>query len=152
MITKLIGTGLFSGYVPVAPGTAGSLLCCILLFFLPEVHILYKILVLVMLFFTGAVISARLEREWGKDASKIVIDEITGMYCTMIVAPNTLLFLGAGFLFFRFFDIVKPFPVRLGEKLKEGWGIMADDIFAGIYAALVLRLFTLLVDFLNFSL
>ena len=144
MIKKLIASGLLTGYAPVAPGTAGSLFCCILLYFIPEIRALHKLIILAVLFIIGALISSELEKEWGKDPSKIVIDEVAGMLCTLIAAPKSLVFYGAGFLLFRFFDIVKPFPVKSGEKLKGGWGIMADDILAGLYAALVLQIIILL--------
>jgi len=142
----LIGTGLFSGYAPVAPGTAGSLLCCILVWFLPEMNPLFKIPLFILLFFVGVKVSSDLEKEWGEDPSKVVIDEWAGMYFTLIFIPKNIIFFITGFLLFRFFDIFKPFPVRLGERLKTGWGIMVDDVLAGIYAALILQIVSLLFN------
>jgi len=137
LLSKLIGTVFFIGYFPFAPGTAGSLLCCILLYFVPEINPMYKIIILLFIFIMGVKVSSDLKKEWGNDPSRVVIDEICGMYCTLIFIPKSIKFYLVGFLIFRFFDIIKPFPVRRSEKLKDGWGIMTDDLVAGIYSAIL---------------
>jgi phosphatidylglycerophosphatase A len=73
------------------------------------------------------------------DPSEVVIDEVAGFLVTMLLLPVSLVSVGLGFIFFRFFDIVKPWPVRQSERLKGGFGIVVDDLLAGVYAHLCLR-------------
>lgn len=84
------------------------------------------------------------EKKWGKDSSKVVIDEVAGMLVALLFIPvsfvNVLLALGL----FRFFDILKPLMIRRLEKLPGGWGVMGDDVLAGIYSNIVLQLILLL--------
>jgi phosphatidylglycerophosphatase A len=80
-----------------------------------------------------------LEPEWGHDPQKIVIDEIIGFWIAMIAVPYTAWTLFAGFVLFRIFDIWKPLGIRKMEKFKGGWGVMLDDVLAGIYANIVLQ-------------
>ncbi len=80
------------------------------------------------------------ETFWGRDPGKVVIDEITGMFITFGFIPVNFKILWIGFFIFRAFDIIKPPPIRRLEKLPGGWGIMADDVLAGVYANIVLRL------------
>jgi phosphatidylglycerophosphatase A len=75
---------------------------------------------------------------WGKDSSKVVIDEVAGMLITLLFIPVTVNNLMVGLLLFRFFDIAKPLGIRKMEDLPKGWGVMADDVLAGIYAHIVL--------------
>jgi phosphatidylglycerophosphatase A len=74
-----------------------------------------------------------------KDPSEVVIDEVAGFLVTMLLLPISLVNVGLGFILFRFFDIVKPWPVRQSERLKGGVGIVVDDLLAGVYAHLCLR-------------
>lgn len=153
-----LATGAGSGFFPKAPGTAGSALAIIILFFVdnfssPGYLILTSIIVLV-----GILSASRAEDFLNKqDPSEVVIDEIAGILVTVAFLPANGFVLLAGFVFFRFFDIAKPWPVRQAEeagewlakqfpsnqylaKNKGGIGIMLDDIFAGVYANLLLRL------------
>jgi phosphatidylglycerophosphatase A len=84
-----------------------------------------------------------LEASWGKDSSKIVLDEVVGMLVTMCGHPLGWRPLLVGFIAFRFFDIVKPLGIRRTERLPGGWGVMVDDIAAGIYASIVIVLWLL---------
>jgi phosphatidylglycerophosphatase A len=77
-------------------------------------------------------------REGSHDPSKVVIDEIAGQFLTLLFVPVSLVSLVVGFFLFRIADIFKPFPARTAERLPDGWGIMADDLVAGIYAGLAL--------------
>ncbi len=90
------------------------------------------------IFLLGMWSSFVVEKEWGKDSSKVVIDEIAGMCVAILFVPVKWPYLLAGFLLFRFFDIVKPFYIMRLEKLPGGWGVMLDDVGAGLYAHLVL--------------
>jgi phosphatidylglycerophosphatase A len=74
-----------------------------------------------------------------EDPSEVVIDEAAGFYVTLFLLPITWQSVALGFLLFRFFDIVKPWPVRQAERLKGGLGIVMDDLLAGVYAHLLVR-------------
>ena len=136
-----IATGAYSGYSPFAPGTAGTLAA------IP----LYLLLVALDPWLYGAIVLALLpisfwsageaEKVFGtKDSKQIVIDEILGYFVTMFMAPAGWVYVVAGFFLFRFFDILKPYPVNRFEKLGGGVGVVMDDIMAGVYAAFVLQL------------
>jgi phosphatidylglycerophosphatase A len=137
-----LATGFGVGYSPVAPGTLGSLVAILIYTFLSEIPApLYEI-TLIGFFFLSVWISENAERLFGKkDDQKIVIDEIIGFLITMLWVPKTLLFVIIGFFLFRFFDILKPFPIRHLEKgFKGGFGVVLDDVAAGVYANVVLQL------------
>lgn len=75
-----------------------------------------------------------------KDDGRVVIDEVAGYLVTMLWIPQTWVTLTVGFFLSRFLDIVKPFPAHRSQKLKAGWGIMIDDLIAGVYANILLRI------------
>ena len=77
---------------------------------------------------------------WGTDSSKVVIDEVAGMAIALLYVPHKLVFVLISLLAFRFFDIVKPLGIRNLEALPKGWGVMADDVLAGLYALVVIQL------------
>ena len=82
----------------------------------------------------------QLERIWGKDSYKIVIDEVAGMCITLLFIPVNWQYGLTGWILFRFFDIVKPLYIRKMELLPGGWGVMMDDILAGLYANILLSM------------
>lgn len=138
-VVKLFSSGFFAGYIPRGSGTAASVLACIV-WMLVSGNGIYPVL---PLFFTvlGFGISGYAERNIFRepDSSKIVIDEIAGMlltYMSFRYSPNPegLLYLGAGFLFFRLLDILKPFPINLMQRLGGGAGIMLDDVVSAVIA------------------
>jgi phosphatidylglycerophosphatase A len=136
-----LATGFGVGYSPIAPGTLGTLVAVPIYYFLSEIPSpLYEI-TLVGFFFLSVWISENAERFFGKrDDQRIVIDEIMGFLVTMLRIPKTILFIIIGFLLFRFFDILKPFPIRhLEKKLKGGYGVVLDDVLAGAYANIILH-------------
>lgn len=140
-LIKLAATGFGSGLVPVAPGTAGTLAGIPLVFIFSSLS--WYGYIFLLAFFTGAAVYLAQTAEvlFGKkDSPCIVIDEITGLLWTMFAILATPLHVFLGFIFFRFFDIVKPFPLRsLQDKLPGGYGVVGDDIMAGIYANIALR-------------
>ncbi len=141
-LVLFLASGFYSGYAPHAPGTAGTLVGIALYILLSPLSLkLYGILTLSILFL-GVWVSDRVEAIRGeKDSSLIVIDEIAGFLVTMFGLPFHGLTVAAGFVLFRIFDIAKPFPIgMIDRRLPGGWGVMLDDIAAGIYANLVLRL------------
>ncbi|MCY4637227.1 MAG: phosphatidylglycerophosphatase A [Acidobacteria bacterium] len=136
-----VATAGYVGLAPIAPGTWGSAvgLCLLLLVRLTgeagaEALLLGTVLVV------GVWSATVAERRYGRrDPGAIVIDEIAGMLITLFWVPVAWPGLVAGFLAFRFFDIVKPFPARAAERLPSGWGVMADDVVAGLYAYVTVR-------------
>lgn len=133
------------GYLPLAPGTWGSLATLFPVFvvhwFFPFQETVILGSLVVLLTYPAVVFSTRFSRSEGDpDPSRIVIDEILGQILCFLFVPVSALSLGAGFLLFRFFDIVKPFPIRSAEKLPGGMGIVCDDLVAGLYAGVCLRL------------
>ena len=123
-------------------GTIGSFVGILACFFLQDVPFTTYAIVVILILIAGIYISGEAEKIYqAKDSSHIVIDEIAGIFFTFIYLPKDFSFLLAGFVAFRFFDILKPFPIRLiDEKIKGGWGIMFDDVLAGIYANILIRL------------
>ena len=138
----ILATGFGVGCSPVAPGTLGTLIAIPVHYFLSNILSPIYEITLVGFFFLAVWISENAERFFGKkDDPKIVIDEIIGFLITMLWVPKTLLFVIIGFLLFRFFDILKPFPIRRLEKgFKGGFGVVLDDVVAGVYANIILRL------------
>jgi phosphatidylglycerophosphatase A len=142
---RLIATGFGSGYSPVAPGTAGSAVGLLLFWPLALVPVAGQIAACAGGLLIGTWASGLLARELDrKDPGLAVVDEIVGMWVTLVGLPFGLYTALLGFLLFRVMDVVKPWPARELERLPGGWGIMADDVAAGIYAGLALRVALLL--------
>ena len=139
-LSRLLATGLGSGHAPVAPDTAGSAVGLLLFWPLASAPVLAQILACLAVFALGAYAATRLARELDrKDPGLVVVDEIVGMWVTLVGLPFGPLTAFLGFVLFRVMDVVKPWPARDLERLPEGWGIMADDLAAGLYAHLALR-------------
>jgi phosphatidylglycerophosphatase A len=138
----LLATGFGVGYAPLAPGTLGTLLAIPVYYFLSNISSPIYEITLTGFFFLSVWISENAEIAFGKkDDRRIVIDEIVGFLITMLWVPKTILFVIIGFFLFRFFDILKPLPIRRLERgLKGGWGVVLDDVMAGIYASIILHL------------
>jgi phosphatidylglycerophosphatase A len=126
------------GYAPVAPGTAGSAVALVLLWlvpFTPTALVLFFIAVTI----AGTLAAHRAEPLLGgKDPGAIVIDEVAGMTLAVLVLPLTPAVLVVGFVLFRVFDIVKPPPAGISQRLPGGIGVMIDDLIAGLYALAIL--------------
>lgn len=138
-LAVMLATVAGVGYAPIAPGTFGSAAGLAIWWLLPSSRPL-QALVIVATFIVGTVAATRAERHFGtSDPGAVVIDEVLGMMVTLFwnpVGPGGALL---GFLLFRLFDVVKPFPARQFERLPEGLGVMADDGMAGVYANVALR-------------
>jgi phosphatidylglycerophosphatase A len=141
-----LAAGFGAGYVPMAPGTAGTLVAIPIFLVLSSIPFpLYELTILAFFFFASW-ISGEAERSWRrKDHPRIVIDEIMGYLITMLWLPKTPFFIILGFFLFRFFDIAKPPPIRLLERVKGGYGIVLDDVLAGVYANVVLQIVHLFI-------
>ena len=139
---KLIATGFGIGYVEKGGGTLAAAVCCIIWLLIPSsnftnsLQVLLTIAISVLGVWSGKVA----ESMWGKDSNKIVIDEVAGMMITLLFIPVQFQFVLAGLVLFRFFDIAKPLFIKKMELLPEGWGVMADDVLAGLYANILLQI------------
>ncbi len=140
-LIKLAAAGLGSGYAPLAPGTAGSLVGIPLYLAFSAFPGPLWLLTLAAFTCLAWYLADGAERLFGrKDAQCIVIDEIAGLQWTLFLVEPTLLRIAAGFVLFRLFDVVKPFPARrFQERLPGGYGVVADDLAAALYAAALLR-------------
>jgi phosphatidylglycerophosphatase A len=139
----LLATGFGSGFAPVAPGTAGSLLALpIWWYVLADLSLIQQLAFVTVSVLLAVWVVERACRACGVgDASQIVLDEIVGQWLTLIAAPKSLAVLVLGFALFRFFDIVKPPPVAWADRrLRGGFGVVIDDVLAGVLAAVVLQL------------
>jgi len=143
----LLAFGLGSGAAPKAPGTFGTLAAIPLYWLLQPLAPINYLLVTVVLFFVGIWLCDKTSRDLGvHDHGGIVWDEWVGFLITMWLAPTGWGWLLLGFLLFRVFDILKPWPIGwLDKKVAGGLGIMLDDVLAGIFAFLLLQLSVALV-------
>lgn len=130
------------GLVPVAPGTVGSVAgVAVFLAVRSTASLWVELGVLVAVTLVGVAAASATESTYSRrDPGIIVIDEVAGMLLTLLAVPVGWLGIAIGFLAFRVFDIAKPFPARQAEALPRGWGVMADDLVAGLYAQAALRL------------
>lgn len=137
-----LATGGYTGYLPVAPGTWGSCLAAAVWWLTGPWNVWLHLLLFGALLAGGAWASQRVCDCWREpDSGKIVIDEIVGMLLTVVGMPVTGYWLVSGFLVFRFFDIVKPPPAKFFDaRVHNGWGVMLDDVVAGIYGNVLLQL------------
>ena len=141
-LIMLIATGCYSGYLPKAPGTWGSLAGLLLFLLLQPLDLLPYLTVVLVLFIAGTLAAGEAEKILdNRDPGVVVIDEIVGMLITMSGVPLTPLTLFLGFVLFRFFDIAKPFPVNFFDsRFHGGLGIMLDDVVAGLYSLVFLHI------------
>ncbi|MCM2357564.1 MAG: phosphatidylglycerophosphatase A [Geobacteraceae bacterium] len=131
-----------TGYSPVASGTVGTVAAIPLYLLLVRLPLPLYLLTLVPFFFFASWVAGHAEAVFGeKDSGKIVIDEVAGYLVTMTGVPLSWQGVLLGFLLFRLFDIVKPEPARFFDRhLKNGYGVVLDDVAAGVYACLSLHL------------
>lgn len=140
-LDKLITTGLGSGLSPVAPGTVGSVVGLVV-YFIPGFEKLSVILPAIAVFFIwGGFAAGRMEREYGHDPGRVVIDEIVGLWVSLAFVPKTLFLTAIAFLVFRMLDIFKPFPADYFDKKTGGFSIMLDDVVCGAFTNIVLQIY-----------
>ena len=137
-LAVLIATAGGAGFLPKAPGTAGSAVGVLVYLFMNAAGAgAYFWHAILLLLFAGILSAQRVETFWGHDSQRIVIDEVIGQmiaFCLAGTARLSWVSIVAGFALFRVFDILKPFPVRRLERLPGGIGVIADDVGAGLYA------------------
>lgn len=143
---RAVATLFYIGFSPFFPGTLASLVALALVFIIPSRVSLYSLtalgILLVSLWATQVYATEKNE----EDPQEIVVDELVGILVTFFSVPRSIPAVFAGFVLFRIFDIFKPFPVRQIERWPKPWGIIGDDVMAGVYANLALRLFLLLTS------
>jgi phosphatidylglycerophosphatase A len=139
-VALAVATGLGSGYAPIAPGTAGAAVGLLLFWPLAELPFALQAAATLVLSGVGVTAAGAVARRSGRhDPGLVVIDEIAGMWVSLLLLPVTPVTAAAAFLLFRVMDVWKPWPARQLEALPGGWGIVADDLMAGVYANLLLR-------------
>lgn len=133
------------GYIRKGGGTVAAIVTALIWYVavaVPDSGIAIGAVLLVIVYgiWAGNVV----EKKWGKDSSKVVIDEVAGMLIALLFIPVTVVNVFVALVLFRFFDILKPLLIRRLEKLPGGWGVMGDDVLAGIYSNIVLQVLLLL--------
>jgi phosphatidylglycerophosphatase A len=138
----ILAFGFGSGLAPKAPGTFGTLAAIPLYLLLTGLNHWLYLSVVVLAFVLGIYLCEKASHDLGiHDHGGIVWDEFVGLWLTLWLVPVTWEWVLAGFVLFRFFDIVKPFPIKwLDQKVGGGFGIMIDDVIAGLYAWLLLMI------------
>ena len=140
----MIATFFNVGKFPLAPGTLASLITTVV-FYVVNVRlqpsIYAQIATIAILFFIGIPAASAAEKHYErKDPGQCVIDEVPGQMLSLLFVPYSPGLYVAGFFLFRFFDIIKPFPVKQVDRIPGGFGVMFDDILAGLYALGTLHL------------
>ena len=146
-IALILSTWFGTGLLPVAPGTFGTGAAVPLAFgltCLPTGYAVFAIWIVVGIAIWTSDQSYKLLGN--DDPSVVVIDEVAGYLLTIFLLPPSWLTFGLGFVLFRFFDILKPYPIKKMEKLRGGLGIVMDDLVAGLYAHLGIRLILFFLD------
>ena len=146
-MNKLIATWFGIGYIKGGGTIAAAVTCGLIWLFwaTPAAQSSWMLLLItVVIILIGIYVGDKVEPFWGKDSYRVVIDEVAGMLITMVFVPHNAWLLLAGFILFRFFDMVKPLFIRRLEKLPGGTGVMLDDILAGIYSNILIQIFILI--------
>ncbi len=141
ILVKILATSFGIGLSPIAPGTLASAAAVLLFkFVLSGLAWPVYLALVIILTLAGVVVSSKYAVLRGEaDPSRVVIDEVCGQLAALVLVPTSWPWLGAAFVLFRFFDIIKPYPIRKLERLRGGWGIMADDIAAGAAALVIVH-------------
>jgi phosphatidylglycerophosphatase A len=138
--TKAFASGLFSGFSPIASGTVGSAVG-LAIYFIPGFEQVYVILpVCALVYFMGVRTAESMEKVYGQDPSEVTIDEVLGMWVSLLFLPKKILIAVIAFFVFRILDIVKPYPARRFDNTPGGSGVMLDDVISGIYTNLLIQL------------
>lgn len=152
ILPVVIASGFGVGFSSIAPGTVGAILatCCWLglsLLF-PAFYMWGITMALILFFVIGGIWSAnRLQPYWGEDPSQVVVDEMVGMWISLLIVPaGKIEYVLMAFLLFRFFDIVKPLGIRKMERFPGGVGVMLDDVLSGVYSFIVLSVIRWIIE------
>ena len=143
-IAEVLASVFYIGYIPIVPASFGAGFGGLIYWFLMPECAPVELGVTVGLIVLAIVCSHRAEETYGHDGKRIVIDEVAGMFVSLCFLPRDgTVFVGA-FLAFRVFDVLKPFPSGRLQRLPGGWGVVADDVFAGVYSNIFVRVLLLL--------
>ena len=148
-LATLVATFFYTGFFPFAPATFATAVFLALYLLIPGGEVLAHWAVLVATAIISVPVSTRVERVRGKDPHCVVIDEIVGMQIVLVGALPSLAGVAVAFLLFRVFDVLKPYPINRLQALPGGWGIVADDALAGLYARAVLVIISLATNLLG---
>ena len=152
-MATVIGSVFGIGFIPFAPGTVASLFAALCYQFVPALcNTAFLLPLIAVTTILGVWSGSVMEKQYGEDPSATVIDEVAGQWVALVALPPHPLQVFLALLFFRVFDIFKPGPVDNLQRLPGGWGIMADDLLAGVAANLSVRLMLLLLPFLPYAL
>lgn len=144
---RMLATGFGTGLSPVAPGTAGTLAGVLICMASSPLPGLFRFFFVVAISAVSIYVAGEAEKLYGNnDDQRIVIDEIAGYQVAMLPVAVTGLHLLLAFLLFRIFDIWKPFPLNHFQKFPGGWGVVADDLGAGVYAGILMLIFVFLTQ------
>ena len=137
---NLLGSGFYTGYVPFASGTFGSI-AALIIYWIPGFEKPVILIPAIILFtFYGIYVANKFEIIFGKDPAECTIDEVVGMWISLLYLPKTIIISLAAFLIWRALDIIKPYPAGKLEELKGGLGIMMDDVTAGFYSLFIVHI------------
>lgn len=139
-IINTVGSICYAGYFPFASATFASFVWLLAFLFIPGGGWLSSPVALVIVVPVAIYVSREMERIHGEDSSRIVIDEFAGMQVTFLMLDPSIAVGAVGFCLFRFFDILKPFPINRSQRLGGGVGVVVDDLIAGFYARIVLMI------------
>jgi phosphatidylglycerophosphatase A len=137
-ISTFIATFAYTGFFPLAPATFATFVFLLVYALVPGGEVLAHPLVVLITLVVSVPVSTLAEKRHGHDAGCIVIDEVVGIQLALVLAEPTTIGIVAAFFLFRFFDIVKPAPANRSQRLPRGYGIVADDVIAGVYTRIVL--------------
>ena len=149
-VSKIIASGLGTGFAPIAPGTVGSILGIFLWWILNYLLtgfnidfrniLLLNLLAIIVILIVGVFSIKNVHKQWEHDAPEIVIDEIVGVWIAALALPFDRLYYLYALILFRFFDIAKPLFIRKFDNMKNNWSVMLDDVLAGIYSFVLIQI------------
>lgn len=144
-IYTILSTLLGIGFIPFMPGTFGTLAAALVYLSIPEKWLTvfpfagYLIAGIIAMYFLGVYLTQKAELKLGHDAGSIILDEFVAYFICVLFLPKSILMAVYAFAIFRVFDIAKPQPIKLSQKLKGGWGIMTDDVIAAVLTNLFMQ-------------
>ena len=141
-ISEWIATCFKVGYLPLAPGTWGSIFAILVWWvLLKDLDLLIFGIVIILFFFIGIIVSnIIIDQNGDNDPSHIIIDELVGQWLALWILPDGYFYIIIAFILFRFFDIIKPWPIRFMEQLPKGLGVMCDDLTAGLITLILIQI------------
>lgn len=146
-ISGIFSTLLGIGFIPIAPGTiAAFITAAAYKYFLFKFSCPVYVLLMIAVFIAGSITSSKYAKTINKkDPRTVVIDEVLGQLISLLLLPPEWGLIIAAFFLFRFFDILKPLFIRKTENFPWGWGIMLDDVLAGIYTGIIINIYRLII-------